>query len=52
MGHALGFRLQPVAAGCALLLGTNPVAQAQQATQAVAVTGIRRGIEAVISVKK
>ena len=51
-GHALGFSLQPVAAGCALLLGTAPLAQAQQATQAVTVTGIRRGIEAVISVKK
>ena len=53
VSHALGFRLQPVAAGCALLLlGTAQLAQAQQATQEVTVTGIRRGIEAAISVKK
>ena len=53
MGHAFGFRLQPVVAGCALLLlGTAQLAQAQQANQAVTVTGIRRGIEAAISVKK
>ena len=53
VGHALGFRLQPVAAGCALLLlGTAQLAQAQQATQEITVTGIRRGIETAISVKK
>ena len=47
------FRLRPVAAGCALLLlGGAGHALAQQSGQTVEVTGIRRGIESAISVKK
>ena len=47
------FRLRPVAASCAvLLIGVTDVALAQQAEQQVTVTGIRRGIESAISVKK
>lgn len=46
-------RLRPVALSCAaLLLGATDVALAQQAAQQVTVTGIRRGIESAISVKK
>lgn len=49
----LAFKARPVAAGCALLLaGAADLAQAQTAPQEVTVTGIRRGIEAAISVKK
>jgi TonB-dependent receptor len=52
-GRGLALRVRPVAAGCALLLlaGTD-LALAQQAEQQVTVTGIRRGIESAISVKK
>ena len=48
------WKLNPVAAGCTLLLLVAQAAQAQQATtlDTVTVTGIRRGIEAAISVKK
>lgn len=47
------FHARPVAVGCAmLLLGASELAMAQQATQEVVVTGIRRGIESAISVKK
>ena len=47
------FKLRPVAVGCALLaLGSADLALAQQAAQEVMVTGIRRGIESAISVKK
>ncbi|MES2150620.1 MAG: TonB-dependent receptor [Pseudomonadota bacterium] len=53
------WQLRPIAAGCAIFLGVQAGAQAQQAeTEAVApantvvVSGIRRGIEAAISVKK
>ena len=42
----------PVAAAVAALLCSAGVAQAQQADQTVTVTGIRRGIESAISVKK
>ena len=49
----LAFHVRPVAAGCALLLlGVTDLALAQQAAQEVTVTGIRRGIESAISVKK
>jgi len=50
----LGFKVHPVAAGCAVLLMMGAdMAVAQQAdTQQVTVTGIRRGIEDAISVKK
>ncbi|MDT7834207.1 TonB-dependent receptor [Aquabacterium sp. OR-4] len=48
-----GFQVRPVAVGCAmLLLGASELAMAQQASQEVVVTGIRRGIESAISVKK
>ncbi|HOB93381.1 MAG TPA: TonB-dependent receptor [Aquabacterium sp.] len=52
-GRRAAFHLQPVAAGCALLLllAGADLAWAQQAEQ-VTVTGIRRGIESAISVKK
>lgn len=65
--HSLAFRLNPVAAGCALLLSAMAgQAYAQQADQApvakdekadpqiqsVVVSGIRRGIEAAISIKR
>ncbi|MEK8049586.1 TonB-dependent receptor [Ideonella sp. DXS22W] len=47
------FQARPVAASCALLLlGASELAMAQQASQEVTVTGIRRGIESAISVKK
>lgn len=55
------FRLAPVAAGCAVLLMVGGTVYAQQAQTgasdaadlgSVTVTGIRRGIEAAISVKK
>jgi iron complex outermembrane recepter protein len=47
------FRLRPVAAGCALLLlGATELAMAQQATTTVVVTGIRKGIEDAINVKR
>lgn len=50
------WRLSPVAGACTVLLMVATVAQAQQAAQTtldtVTVTGIRRGIEAAISVKK
>ena len=48
------FRLRPVALSCtALLLAASDMALAQQqAEQQVTVTGIRRGIESAISVKK
>ncbi len=53
MAPGLLFGLRPVAAGCALLLlGAADIALAQQAQQQVTVTGIRRGIESAISVKK
>ncbi len=52
-GRGLAFKVRPVAASCALLLlGATDLALAQQAAQEVTVTGIRRGIEAAISVKK
>ena len=51
------FKLGPVAAGCALLLLASGSVMAQQATAStdlstVTVTGIRKGIEDAISVKK
>ncbi|MBT9502954.1 MAG: TonB-dependent receptor [Burkholderiaceae bacterium] len=49
------FRVRPVVAGCALLLLASGASYAQQAPAAldtVTVTGIRRGIESAISVKK
>lgn len=47
-----GFRVNPVAAGCAMLLLAASAAQAQQASDNVVVTGIRASIESAISVKK
>lgn len=47
-----GFRVNPVAAGCAVLLMAAGAAQAQQAADNVIVTGIRASIESAISVKK
>jgi hypothetical protein len=49
-----GFKLSPVAAGCAVLvLSLTGIAHAQQtAENTVVVTGIRKGIEDAISVKK
>jgi len=54
LGRRQAFKIRPVAAGCAaLLLATAAdLALAQQAEQQVTVTGIRRGIESAISVKK
>ena len=48
------FKLAPVAAGCAMLLAASGAAMAQQTTDlsTVTVTGIRKGIEEAISVKK
>jgi iron complex outermembrane receptor protein len=49
------FALAPVAAGCAVLLVSTSSAYAQQTSQnlnSVTVTGIRKGIEDAISVKK
>lgn len=46
------FRTQPVAVACALLMLGNGLAVAQQADQSVVVTGIRRGIEDSVSVKR
>ncbi len=52
-GRRFGFPVRPVAAGCAvLLMGASEFAMAQQASQEVVVTGIRRAIETAISVKK
>ena len=47
-----GFALNPVAAGCTLALVFSANVMAQQAPQVVEVTGIRRGIENAINVKK
>lgn len=48
------FKLAPIAAGCAVLIMTTSGAYAQDATglSTVTVTGIRKGIEDAISVKK
>jgi iron complex outermembrane receptor protein len=51
------FQLAPIAAGCAVLLMSTGAVYAQQAAEAanlntVTVTGIRKGIEDAISVKK
>ncbi|MEO6276334.1 TonB-dependent receptor [Roseateles sp.] len=48
------FRISPVTAGCALLILAAGASAQQQAQQldTVVVTGIRKGIEAAISVKK
>ena len=46
------FRTQPVAWACAVLMLGNGLAVAQQADQSVVVTGIRRGIEDSVSVKR
>jgi len=48
------FRMSPVTAGCALLMLAAGASAQQQAQQldTVVVTGIRKGIEAAISVKK
>lgn len=48
------FKLAPIAAGCAVLIMTTSGAYAQDATAlgTVTVTGIRKGIEDAISVKK
>jgi len=46
-------RISPVAIGCALLIAaTGAAAQQAQQLETVTVTGIRKGIEAAISVKK
>ena len=46
-----GFKINPVAIGCALLMVTSG-AYAQNTLDTVVVTGIRKGIEDAISVKK
>lgn len=47
------FKVRPVAVGCAaLLLSASELAMAQQATQEVVVTGIRRAVESAITAKK
>ncbi len=46
------FKLAPVAVGCAVLLMAGSSAYAQQSLNTVTVTGIRKGIEEAISVKK
>ncbi len=49
------FQLAPIAAGCAVMLATSGIAYAQTETtnlNTVVVTGIRKGIEDAISVKK
>jgi iron complex outermembrane recepter protein len=47
------FKVRPVAMGCAvLLLGAGELAMAQQDSQQVVVTGIRRAIESAITTKK
>ncbi|MBP8184231.1 MAG: hypothetical protein KAX88_09035, partial [Rhodoferax sp.] len=48
------FKLGPIAAGCAVLLVTNGSAFAQDTSSlsTVTVTGIRKGIEDAISVKR
>ena len=52
--HRFSFKLSPVAAGCAVLIfGMTDIAMAQQAAEnTVVVTGIRKGIEEAISIKK
>ncbi len=47
-----GFKISPVAVGCAVLLLAAGAAQAQQASDNVVVTGIRASIESAISQKK
>ena len=47
-----GFRVHPVAVGCAVLLIAAGAAQAQQASDTVVVTGIRASIENAIATKK
>ncbi|WP_458232887.1 hypothetical protein, partial [Roseateles sp. P5_E8] len=53
---AVSFRISPVAIGCALLIAasgaTAQEAVAPQQLETVTVTGIRKGIEAAISVKR
>ncbi len=55
-GGAASFRISPVAVGCTLLIAaTGAMAQqaaAPQALETVVVTGIRKGIEDAISVKR
>ncbi|HEV6965640.1 TonB-dependent receptor [Roseateles sp.] len=54
-GTANSFRVHPVAIGCTLLIAAAAATAQQQPAQqleTVTVTGIRRGIEAAISVKK
>lgn len=46
------FRINPVAAGCAVLLITANAAHAQQTADTMVVTGIRASIESAISQKK
>jgi len=47
------FKLRPVALGCAaVLLSASELAMAQQASQEVVVTGIRRAVESAIAAKK
>lgn len=52
--HRFSFKLSPVAAGCAVLIfGMTDIATAQEsANNTVVVTGIRKGIEEAISIKK
>jgi TonB-dependent receptor len=46
------FRAQPVALACALMLLGAEAVQAQQASQEVVVTGIRRAIETAVAAKR
>ncbi|MFM8589294.1 MAG: TonB-dependent receptor plug domain-containing protein, partial [Limnohabitans sp.] len=52
MTRKTGFRVRPVAAGCAVLLIATGAAQAQQASDTVVVTGIRASIENAIATKR
>jgi iron complex outermembrane receptor protein len=52
MTRKTGFRVSPVAAGCAVLLIATGAVQAQQAADTVVVTGIRASIENAIATKR
>ncbi|WP_457446346.1 TonB-dependent receptor [Roseateles sp. P5_E4] len=51
-GTAASFRISPIAIGCTLLIAAAGAQAQTQQLETVTVTGIRRGIEASISVKK
>jgi iron complex outermembrane recepter protein len=49
---AMSFRVSPVAIGCTLLIAAAGASAQTQQLETVTVTGIRKGIEAAISVKR